>query len=118
MDKIKAPVLIFHGTADNNVPPAQSWSYFRGLQYYGKVPVKFVIFPGEPHRPRKMTDQMRKVEKEMSWFDRYFFKTTPGENEALKTGSPLDVALKTKKIARSGGNNGSNLAVNRKSLLS
>ena len=46
MDKVQAPVLIFHGTADTNVPPAQSWSYFRALQYYGKVPVKFVLFPG------------------------------------------------------------------------
>ena len=45
MDKIQAPVLIFHGTADTNVPPAQSWSYFRALQYYGKVPVKFSFSP-------------------------------------------------------------------------
>jgi dipeptidyl aminopeptidase/acylaminoacyl peptidase len=89
MDKVKAPVLIFHGTADTNVPTAQSWSYFRALQYYGKVPVKFVIFPGEPHGPRKLTHQMRKVEEEMAWFDKYFFKTTPAENEALKTDSPL-----------------------------
>ena len=51
MDKVQAPVLIFHGTADNNVPPAQSWSYFRVLQYYGKVPVKFVVFPGRAARP-------------------------------------------------------------------
>ena len=91
MDRIKAPVLIFHGTADNNVPPAQSWSYFRALQYYGKVPVKFVIFPGEPHGPRKLTHQMRKVEEEMAWFDKYFFKTHAGENEALKAGSPLEL---------------------------
>src|SRR5260221_132957 len=117
MDKIKAPVLIFHGTADNNVPPAQSWSYFRALQYYGKGPVKLLIFPGEPHGPRKLTHQMRKVEEEMAWFDRYFFKTTPGENEALKAGSPLDVALKTKNIVRSGGNYGSNLAGKGKSVL-
>jgi len=103
MDKIKAPVLIFHGTADNNVPPAQSWSYFRALQYYGKVPVKFVIFPGEPHGPRKLTHQMRKVEEEMAWFDKYFFKTTPAENEALKAGSPLQEAIRTKSISQTGG---------------
>ena len=51
MDKVQAPVLIFHGTADTNVPPAQSWSYFRALQYYGKVPVKFVVFPGRAAWP-------------------------------------------------------------------
>ncbi len=103
MDKVKAPVLIFHGTADTNVPTSQSWSYFRALQYYGKVPVKFVIFPGEPHGPRKLTHQMRKVEEEMAWFDKYFFKTAPLENEALKAGSPLDEALRTKNIARANG---------------
>ena len=106
MDKVKAPVLIFHGTADNNVPPAQSWSYFRALQYYGKVPVKFVVFPGEPHGPRKLTHQMRKVDEEMAWFDKYFFKTTGTENEALKTGSPLEAAIRTKSVARIGGDYG------------
>jgi dipeptidyl aminopeptidase/acylaminoacyl peptidase len=75
MDKVKSPVLIFHGTADNQVPPAQSWSFFRALQYYDKVPVKFVVFPGEPHGPRKLTHQMRKVEEEVAWFDKYFFET-------------------------------------------
>jgi len=117
MDKVKAPVLIFHGTADTNVPTAQSWSYFRALQYYGKVPVKFVIFPGEPHGPRKLTHQMRKVEEEMAWFDRYFFKTTPGENEALKAGSPLDAALKTKNVARTGGDLGSAFTNKGKSVV-
>jgi len=102
LDKVQAPVLIFHGTADTNVPPAQSWSYFRALQYYGKVPVKFVVFPGEPHGPRKLTHQLRKVDEEMAWFDKYFFKSTPPENEAIKSGSPLDTALRTKAIARSG----------------
>jgi len=111
MDKVKAPVLIFHGTADTNVPPAQSWSYFRALQYYGNVPVKFVIFPGEPHGPRKLTHQVRKVEEEMAWFDKYFFKTTPAENEALKAGSPLDAALKTKNIARASGKYGTSKLV-------
>jgi len=102
MDKVQAPVLIFHGTADTNVPPAQSWSFFRALQYYGKVPVKFVVFPGEPHGPRKLTHQLRKVEEEVAWFDKYFFKAALPLNEALKAGSPLDSALKTKSAARTG----------------
>jgi dipeptidyl aminopeptidase/acylaminoacyl peptidase/formylglycine-generating enzyme required for sulfatase activity len=102
LDKVQAPVLIFHGTTDTNVPPAQSWSYFRALQYYGKVPVKFVVFPGEPHGPRKLTHQRRKVEEEMAWFDKYFFKTAKPENEAVKAGSPLDTALRSKSAARTG----------------
>ena len=102
MDKVEAPVLIFHGTDDVNVPPSQSWSYFRLLQFYGKVPVKFVVFPGEPHGPRKLTHQMRKVEEEMAWFDKYFFKTALPENEAVKAGSPLETALRTRNAARTG----------------
>jgi dipeptidyl aminopeptidase/acylaminoacyl peptidase len=102
MDKVKSPVLIFHGTADNQVPPAQSWSFFRALQYYDKVPVKFVIFPGEPHGPRKLTHQMRKVEEEVAWFDKYFFKTAPAANEAVKKGSPLEDSLRHKSAKTAG----------------
>ena len=117
MDKVQAPVLIFHGTADTNVPPAQSWSYFRVLQYYGRVPVKFVVFPGEPHGPRKLTHQMRKVEEEVAWFDKYFFKTAKPENEAVKEASPLAMALRTKSMARSGGNYGAALSAKGKPVL-
>jgi dipeptidyl aminopeptidase/acylaminoacyl peptidase len=117
MDKVQAAVLIFHGTADKQVPPAQSWSFFRALQYYGKVPVKFVVFPGEPHGPQKLTHQMRKVEDELAWFDKYFFKTTPPLNEALKTGSPLDTAIRTKNAVRTGGAYGAPFAVKGKSVL-
>ena len=106
MDKVKAPVLIFHGTADNQVPPAQSWSFFRALQYYDKVPVKFVVFPGEPHGPRKLTHQMRKVEEEVAWFDKHFFKTVPAANEALRKGSPLEDAAKRKSVKTDQGHYG------------
>jgi dipeptidyl aminopeptidase/acylaminoacyl peptidase len=101
MDKVQAPVLIFHGSADRNVPPAQSWSFFRVLQYYGK-PVKFVVFPGEPHGPQKLTHQMRKVDEELAWFDKYFFKTAKPENEAFKKESPLGELLKKKNFALGG----------------
>jgi dipeptidyl aminopeptidase/acylaminoacyl peptidase len=117
MDKVQAPVLIFHGTADTNVPPAQSWSYFRVLQYYGKVPVKFVLFPGEPHGPRKLTHQMRKVEEEVAWFDKYFFKSAKPENEAVKEGSPLDAALRAKNVARSSGQYGTAFSAKTRTVL-
>jgi dipeptidyl aminopeptidase/acylaminoacyl peptidase len=105
MDKVQAPVLIFHGSADRNVPPAQSWSFFRALQYFGKT-AKYVVFPGEPHGPQKLTHQMRKVEDELAWFDQYFFKTAKPENAAVKEGSPLDAAFKAKNITRTGGDYG------------
>ncbi|MBS1867149.1 MAG: prolyl oligopeptidase family serine peptidase, partial [Acidobacteria bacterium] len=102
MDRIKAPVLIFHGNADRNVPFAQSWTYFRTLQWHGKVPVKFVVFPDEPHGPRKLTHQLRKVSEEVAWFDKYFFKSEKAFNEALKEGSPLEAALRAKNVAHAG----------------
>jgi dipeptidyl aminopeptidase/acylaminoacyl peptidase len=102
MDKVQAPVLIFHGTADRNVPPAQSWSYFRALQHFDKT-VKYVVFPGEPHGPRKLTHQMRKVEEEIAWFDKYFFKAAKPEDEAVKSDSPLKSLLKKKSAANKDG---------------
>jgi dipeptidyl aminopeptidase/acylaminoacyl peptidase len=102
MDTVKAPVLIFHGSVDRNVPPAQSWSYFRALQHFGKVPVKFVVFPDEPHGPRKLTHQLRKVEEEIAWFDRYFFKTEKPATEAVKEGSSLEDILRRRNIVHSG----------------
>jgi len=102
MDKVQAPVLIFHGTADRNVPPAQSWSYFRALQHFDRT-VKYVVFPGEPHGPRKLTHQMRKVEEEVAWFDKYFFKTAKPEDEAVKSDSPLKNLLKKNSAANKDG---------------
>jgi len=117
MDKIKAAVLIFHGTNDTNVPPAQSWSYFRALQYYGKVPVKFVVFPGEPHGPRKLTHQMRKVEEEVAWFDKYFFKAEKLAPDAVKKDSPLENLERAKNIARSGDRYGTDFKVKNKPVV-
>jgi dipeptidyl aminopeptidase/acylaminoacyl peptidase len=117
MDKVKAPVLIFHGSADRNVPPAQSWSYFRALQFHGKVPVKFVVFPGEPHGPQKLTHQLRKVNEELDWFDKYLFKSGKPANEALKEGSPLDLALRAGAVVKSEGRYGVAAKSNGKSVL-
>lgn len=105
------------GGADTSVPTSQSWTYFRALQSLGKVPVKFVLFPGEPHGPRKLTHQMRKIEEEMAWFDTYFFKTAAPEDEAVKAGSPLDTALRTKSAARNGEIYGATFTAKGKTVL-
>jgi len=107
MDRVKAPTLIFHGTIDRQVPTEQSWTYYRTLYWLGKVPVKLVLFPGEAHGPRKLSHQLRKVNEEAAWFDKYLFKINPPENEAFKKGSPLDVALERRSIQKSGSNYGS-----------
>ncbi len=102
LDRVKAPTIIFFGTEDRNVPTSQGWSQYRALYHLDKVPVKFILFPGEPHSPRRYAHQVRKVEEELAWFDRYFFKTLEVGNEALKDDSPLGRSLKLRKAARVG----------------
>jgi dipeptidyl aminopeptidase/acylaminoacyl peptidase len=94
MNKVTTPTIIFFGTVDRQVPTEQGWQHYRALQYYGKAPVKFILFPGEAHGPRKLFHQRRKLEEELAWFDKYLFQTATQENEALKKGSPLEAALK------------------------
>jgi dipeptidyl aminopeptidase/acylaminoacyl peptidase/formylglycine-generating enzyme required for sulfatase activity len=103
LGKVRTPTLIFQGTADRNVPPDEGWTYYRTLYYYDKAPVKLDLFPGEPHGPQKLSHQMRKVNDELAWFNKYFFKTAPPENEAFKKGSPLDNALRLRSVKQSGG---------------
>ncbi|PMP96339.1 MAG: peptidase S9 [Candidatus Aminicenantes bacterium] len=102
----KVPTIIFHGTEDTNVPFGQGMEHYRVRQQLGQAPVRLIIFPGEPHGLRKLSHQRRKMEEELAWFDRYFFHTLTPANEALKEGSPLDLALKAQKFARSGENYG------------
>lgn len=106
MDRVQTPTLIFFGTEDRNVPTDQGWSHFRALQHIGKVPARFLLFPGEPHGLRKITHQVRKLEEEMAWFDRYLFRTATPANEALKEGSPLAQALRRKSVKMTGASYG------------
>jgi dipeptidyl aminopeptidase/acylaminoacyl peptidase len=98
MDKVTTPTIIFFGTEDKQVPTEQGWQHYRALQHYGKTGVKFILFPGEAHGPRKLVHQQRKLEEELAWFDKYLFGTKKDENEALKKESPLAAALMTSKL--------------------
>ena len=103
---VTTPTIIYTGTEDVNVPPSQSWSHFRVMQQATETPVKFLVFPGEPHGLRKYQHQKRKLEEDLAWFDRYLFGTYEEPNEAFKEGSPLDVALKSARIRKIGSNYG------------
>jgi len=103
MKKVKTPTIIFFGTKDTNVPTEQGWEHYRALQQIGKVPVRFILFPGEPHGLRKITHQRRKMEEEIAWFDKYLFETYKEKNEALKDDSPLADLLKKMKAEKHDG---------------
>ena len=97
LDRVRTPTIIYFGTEDTNVPTEQGWLHYRALQQLGNVPVKFILFPGEPHSPHKLTHQRRKLEEDMAWFDKYLFKSGKEDDEAIKPDSPLATALKLKK---------------------
>jgi dipeptidyl aminopeptidase/acylaminoacyl peptidase len=99
---VTTPTIIYTGTEDTNVPPSQSWSHFRVMQQATSTPVRFVLFPGEPHGLQKYQHQKRKVEEDLAWFDRHLFGQAAARNEAVKPGSPLDHALARARAARHG----------------
>lgn len=96
MDKVTTPTAIFFGTEDKQVPTEQGWQHYRALQHFGKADVKFILFPGEAHGPRKYVHQKRKVDEELAWFDKHLFGTATDVNESLKPASPLAALLKLK----------------------
>ncbi len=83
---VRTPTIIYHGSEDRQVPPGQGWTYFRALQQLGQVPVRYVIFPGEPHSLRQYVHQRRKVDEDMEWFDRYLFNVTDGSKVNASAG--------------------------------
>jgi dipeptidyl aminopeptidase/acylaminoacyl peptidase len=103
---VRTPTILYTGTDDRAVGPINAWNHFRILQMEAKAPVKFVLFPGEPHGLARFVHQQRKVGEDLEWFDRYLFETYKAPNEAFKEGSPLDVALKRGRVQKVGTNYG------------
>lgn len=100
MDKVRTPTIIFFGTEDKQVPTEQGWQHYRALQHLGNTEVRFILFPGEAHGPRKLAHQRRKLEEELAWFDRHLFGNAERKEPALKPDSPLAAALKRKGLGR------------------
>jgi len=103
MDRIKAPVFDFHRkrkTATFRI--AQSWTYFRTLQWHGKVPSEIVIFPGEPHGPRKLTHQLRKLEEKSPGSTNIFSRPKAFQRSAERS-SPLEACSVARTYLKSNG---------------
>jgi dipeptidyl aminopeptidase/acylaminoacyl peptidase len=66
LDRIATPTLILHGDADRDVPPGQSWEFFRALKDRG-VETRFVLYPGSPHGPSKPRHNRDILERGLAW---------------------------------------------------
>jgi dipeptidyl aminopeptidase/acylaminoacyl peptidase len=102
LNKVRVPTIIFFGTQDTNVPTQQGWLHYRALQQEGETPVRFILFPGEPHSLQKLSHQRRKLEEELAWYDKHFFRTGQPDNEAFKKDSPLALVFKHAEFKKHG----------------
>lgn len=103
LGEVRTPTIIFHGTEDRAVYTGQGWSHFRALQQRSPAPVRFLLFPGEPHGLGRLAHQRRKVREELRWLDTHLWGREDASNLSLKTGSPLDLALERADAARVDG---------------
>ncbi len=103
LTEVTTPTLIHTGTEDRNVPPHQSWSLFRALQYLERAPARLLLYPGEAHGLRKIAHQRRKVEEDLAWFDRHLFSRDPAPSPEIPETSPLAHLLARRESPRDQG---------------
>jgi dipeptidyl aminopeptidase/acylaminoacyl peptidase len=71
-DKIRAPILLVHGEADDNTGtfPIQSERFYAAVRGNGGV-VRLVMLPAEAHGYRGKETMEHVVYEELAWFDKY-----------------------------------------------
>jgi len=104
LHRVVTPTLIHFGDQDTAVPTEQGWQHYRALQQLGKAPVRFILYPGEPHGFRRPSHQKRKMEEDLAWADTYLFgRTSMAERlrrRVLPESAPLALKLRARRIAR------------------
>jgi dipeptidyl aminopeptidase/acylaminoacyl peptidase len=79
---VTTPLLIQVGENDRRVPAEQSIAFYEAVKGIGKVPVKLVLYPGQPHGitdPRLTRDLMM---RNVAWFT-YWLPVT-GQKPAVR----------------------------------
>ena len=77
-DKIKAPILLIHGEADNNMGtfPIQSERMYAAVRGNGGT-VRLVMLPAESHAYSARESVEHVLYEMVSWFDRYVKDAPP-----------------------------------------
>jgi dipeptidyl aminopeptidase/acylaminoacyl peptidase len=70
IDRVKAPVLVMHGDHDTNVPLEEAEQVVAALKAR-RIPVSFIIFPGEGHGWQKISTRVDSNVAVTEWFRKY-----------------------------------------------
>ena len=83
-DKIKTPLLLIHGDADNNTGtfPIQSERMFNAVKGHGGT-AKFVSLPYEAHGYAGRENVLHVLAEQFEWLEKYV-KNSPKTNDAKK----------------------------------
>ena len=76
VENARTPLLIAGGTADSRVHPSQSLQLYRALKLSGKVPVRYVRYPGEGHGNRRAAARDDYTRRLMRWMDHFLLEDT------------------------------------------
>ena len=78
LDGFKAPLIIFQGADDPIVPPNQSGLIATALRAR-KVPLAYILYPGEGHGFRKPENIINSLQSELSFYGQVFGFTPAGQ---------------------------------------
>ena len=70
VDKLSCPLILFQGSEDKVVPPAQSEMMEKALKKKG-IPVKYILFEGEGHGFRMSDSIKRALEEELMFYQKH-----------------------------------------------
>ena len=84
-DRIKAPILLIHGGADDNSGtfPIQSERFYAALKGNGAT-VRYVVLPNEPHGYRAIESTAETLWQMTDWLDRYVKPRRTGRQAATQ----------------------------------
>ncbi|MBU4495993.1 MAG: prolyl oligopeptidase family serine peptidase, partial [Acidobacteria bacterium] len=71
VEKITTPTLLIHGMLDTTDTENQSMMLFTALKDIGKVPVRYLRVPREPHGFREPRHQRIRYIEEIKWLQKY-----------------------------------------------
>jgi len=85
-DKIKVPILLMHGEADDNSGtfPIQSERFYMALKGHGAT-VRYVTLPGEPHGYIGRESTFHTLAEMINWMDKYVKNAGPRESTAARS---------------------------------